>query len=52
MEYITDNIDSVIVIVLCILIGIVIAFIYSLITRGIYGKFIDSLVKQNAESEK
>ena len=51
MEYIADNIDSVIVIVYCVLIGIVIAFIFSLLTRTVYGKFIDALVRENASSE-
>lgn len=50
MDHIIENLDSIIVIVYCFMIGIVIAFALSLITKGIYGRFVDALVKNGADS--
>ena len=45
-----ENIDSIITVIYCFLIGIIIAFVISLFTKGIYGKFVDALVKHGADS--
>lgn len=50
MDHIFENLDSIIVIVYCFIIGIVIAFALSLITKGVYGRFVDALVKNGADS--
>ena len=51
MNTLYENIDSIIIIVYCILIGIVAAFAISLITRSIYGKFVDALIRGEANSK-
>ncbi len=51
MSVFIDNIDSIILIIYCIVIGIIIAFVYSLITKSIYGRLVDALVKASAENE-
>lgn len=50
MDHIIENLDSIIVVVYCFIIGIVIAFALSLITKGVYGRFVDALVKNGADS--
>ncbi len=43
--------DTLILIIYCLTYGIVAAFIWSLITKAIYGKLIDELIKNECESE-
>ena len=50
MDQILENLDSIIIVVYCFIIGIVIAFALSLITKGVYGRFVDALVKNGADS--
>jgi hypothetical protein len=44
--------DTIIFIVYSITAGIVIAFIWSLLTKAIYGKLVDALIKFEAEDEE
>ena len=43
--------DTLILIIYCLTFGIVAAFIWSLITKAIYGRLIDELIKNECESE-
>ncbi len=45
------NADTVIFVVYSLTLGIVAAFIWSLITKAIYGRLVDALIKSGAESE-
>ncbi|MBR6633753.1 MAG: hypothetical protein IKL05_05575 [Clostridia bacterium] len=51
MNIFVENIDSIIIIIYCILIGIVIAFIASLLTKGIYGRFIEAMLSNSCDCE-
>ncbi len=51
MEYLIQNATSIINILYCIIIGLAAAFTISVLIRKIYGKFIDALLKNEAESE-
>lgn len=50
MDFIFENIDSIILVIYCFIVGVVIAFALSLITKGVYGRLVDALVKHGAES--
>ena len=50
MDFLAENINSILIVVYCFIIGIMIAFIYSLTTKAIYGKLVDALVKAEADS--
>lgn len=43
--------DTLILIIYCLTFGIVVAFIWSLLTKAIYGRLIDELIKNECESE-
>lgn len=51
MNILAENIDSIIIIIYCILIGIGVAFVAALITKGIYGKFIEALLSASCDCE-
>ncbi len=51
MDFLVENIDGIITVVYCIIIGIIIAFAASLITRAVYGKLVNALIKSGADSE-
>ena len=44
--------DTLITIIYCLTGGIVVAFIWSLLTKAVYGKLIDALIKNECESEE
>lgn len=50
MDFILENIDSILTVVYCFLVGIIVAFVISLFTKGIYGKLVDALVRHGADS--
>ncbi len=50
MDFLIENIDSILIVVYCFIIGIVIAFAISLATKSIYGKLVDALVHNSANS--
>lgn len=52
MGILVENINSIITVIYCFIIGIIIAFVISLLTKGIYGKFVDALIKNEANSEQ
>lgn len=43
--------DTIIFVVYSITVGIVVAFIWSLLTKAIFGRLVDALIKNGAESE-
>ena len=44
--------DTLILIIYCLTFGIVVAFVWSLVAKAVYGKLIDELIKNECESEK
>lgn len=50
MDFLAQNIDSILIVVYCFIIGIMIAFVYSLTTKAVCGRLVDALVKAGAES--
>ncbi|MBQ7897114.1 MAG: hypothetical protein IJ323_01690 [Clostridia bacterium] len=42
--------DTLIFVIYCLTVGIVIAFVWSLITKAVYGKLIDALIKNECET--
>ena len=42
--------DTLIFVIYCLTVGIVLAFIWSLITKAVYGKLIDALIKNECET--
>lgn len=50
MNLLPENIDGILTVVYCFLIGIIVAFVISLFTKSVYGKLVDALVKYDADS--
>ncbi len=50
MDFLIENIDGIVVVIYCFIIGIVIAFAISLVTKSIYGRLVDALVRNLANS--
>ena len=45
-----ENINSIMIVVYCILGGLIVAFVVSLLGRGIYGRLVDAIIKADADS--
>lgn len=50
MTYLTENINSIMIVVYCILGGMIVAFVASLLSRRIYGRLVDAIIKADADS--
>jgi len=50
MSYIIENINSIMVVVYCLLGGMIVAFAVSVVTRRIYGRLIDAIIEAEANS--